>query len=67
MNAIEKLPAGWDESQIKAVLDHYENQTEEEQAEEIEDALEEDGMTLMSIPSSFVDEVRELLARKRIA
>ncbi len=58
-----KFPPGWDEDRIRQVLTYYEDQTEEEQAAEIEDALEEDGMTLMAVPTELVPEVRALIAR----
>lgn len=35
-----KFPPGWDESKVKGVLDHYENQTEEEAASEDEAVYE---------------------------
>jgi hypothetical protein len=62
-----KFPPGWDESRVRAVIDHYENQTEDEQADEIEEALEADGFTMMAVPSELVDEVRALIARRKTA
>jgi response regulator of citrate/malate metabolism len=65
MNEPQKLPKGWDQASIQAVLDHYENQTEDEQAEEIEAALKAQGTTMMSIPIELADEVRAFVARRQ--
>ena len=59
----QQLPAGWDEARIKDVLDHYEGQTEDEQADEIEAALDAQGITMMAVPIDLADEVRALIAR----
>ncbi|MBX9585613.1 MAG: hypothetical protein K2X87_35340 [Gemmataceae bacterium] len=57
-----KFPVGWDEARVRALIDHYDNQTEVEQAAEIETAYEAEGMTLMAIPAELVPEVNRLLA-----
>jgi hypothetical protein len=59
----QKFPAGWDETRIREVLAHYEDQTEDEQFAEIEAALESKDVTLMAVPSALVPEIRALLAR----
>ena len=61
------FPPGWDESRVREVLAHYEGQTEDEQAAEIEAALNADGITMMAVPSELADEVRALIASKRSA
>ena len=63
----QKLPPGWNEERVQEVLDHYENQTEDEECVEIEAALEAEDITMMAIPTDLVPEVRALLARKRSA
>jgi hypothetical protein len=57
-----KFPAGWDEARVRDLIDHYDNQTEDEQAAEIEAALAAEGMTMMAIPAALVPEVNRLLA-----
>jgi len=57
-------PAGWDESRVKRVLEHYECQSEEEAVAEDEAAYEDTNQTFMKIPNELVPEVRELLAKK---
>ena len=63
----QKLPPGWDQERISAVLQHYDAQDDEERAAEIEAAWEAEGMTLMSIPTELVPEIRAILARTQTA
>jgi hypothetical protein len=63
----EKLPKGWTEERIREVIDHYENQTEEEQYAEIEAALKAENITMMAVPTELVPKVRALIAKKRSA
>jgi hypothetical protein len=67
MSEKKPFPAGWDEQRVSDVLAHYEGQTEDEQAAEIDEALEADGVTMMAVPDELADEVRALIARKRSA
>ena len=63
----QQLPPGWDEDRIRALIDHYDAQDEDERAAEIEAAWEAEGMTLMSVPTALVPEIRAILARKQTA
>lgn len=58
-----KLPKGWDASRIKAVLSHYEGQSEEDAVSEDETVLNDQTQTLMEVPNDLVSVVRELIAR----
>jgi hypothetical protein len=58
----QKLPAGWDEARVKRVLEHYEQQSEEEAIAEDEDAYEDTTHTIMSIPVDLVPQVQALIA-----
>jgi hypothetical protein len=62
-----QLPCGWDEQRVKRVLEHYETQTEKEAVAEDEAALEVPGQTLMEVPNELVPQVRELIARHKVA
>jgi hypothetical protein len=55
------------EARVRELLAHYENQTEDEQFAEIEAAREAEGVTMMTVPTELVPEVRALLARKQSA
>jgi hypothetical protein len=67
MSSPQKLPAGWDEAQVRDLIAHYDGQTEDEQAAEIEAALSGDGVTMIAVPVELADEVRALIARRRSA
>jgi hypothetical protein len=57
-----EFPAGWDEDRVKRVLDHYENQTEDEAIAEDEAAYESTTHTAVSVPIELLPAVRDLLA-----
>lgn len=58
-----QFPPGWDESRVRRVLEHYENQSEEEAVAEDEAAFQASAGTLMAIPPPLVPEVRRLITR----
>jgi hypothetical protein len=59
-----RFPKGWDEERVKRVLDHYENQTEDEAVAEDEASWEDTSHTFIEVPNELVPAVRELLAKK---
>ena len=59
-----RYPKGWDEERVKRVLDHYEDQTEEEAVAEDEAAWEDLSQTFIKVPNEMIPAVRELLAKK---
>ncbi len=59
------FPAGWDESRIQQVLDHYEAQGDEEAVVEDEAAFESTTHTAIEVPVELVPEVRELMAKHK--
>ncbi len=58
------FPPGWDEKRVRAVLDHYEKQTEMEAVAEDEAAYEDSSYTIMEVPKELVPKVRDLIAKK---
>lgn len=60
-----KFPAGWDESRVRRVLKHYEQQTEEQAVAEDEAAFENAGQTVMEVPRKLVPTIRELIAKHK--
>ena len=56
------FPAGWDESRIQQVLDHYEARSDDEAVVEDEAAYESTTHTAVEVPIDLVPEVRELVA-----
>ena len=59
------FPEGWDEERVRRVLEHYENQSDEQAVAEDEAAYESTTHTAMEIPVDLVPQVRELLAKRR--
>lgn len=57
------FPPGWDEKRVGKVLNHYENQSEEEAMEEDEASFLNAEETIMEIPKKLLSEVRRLLAK----
>jgi hypothetical protein len=65
MSDQNKYPPGWDAARVKRVLEHYENQSDDEAVAEDEAAYEDSTHTTMEIPVDLVPAVRELLAKHR--
>ena len=63
MKRRNRFPPGWDEQRVRAVLEHYEAQTEEEAVAEDEAAYEDAAQTFMEVPKELVPKVRELIAK----
>ena len=59
-----RFPKGWDEERVRSVLDHYENQTEDEAVAEDEAAWEDRSQTFVEVPNELVPAIRELIAKK---
>ena len=58
-----KFPPGWDEERVRRVLQHYEEQTEEEAVAEDEAAFEDQTQTSIEVPNELVPAIRELIAK----
>ena len=56
------FPPGWDRARVMKVIEHYESQTDEEAAAEIE-SWGSAGVTTMDIPVELVPEVKALIAK----
>jgi hypothetical protein len=59
MKKTSEFPSGWDERRVREILDHYENQTDEEAAAEHEAALSSPEHTVTEVPAE-----QELVARQ---
>jgi hypothetical protein len=60
-----RFPAGWDEARVKAVLQHYEEQTEDEAVAEDEAAFRARGQTVMVVPQRLVPAITRLITREK--
>lgn len=54
-----QFPQGWDEKRVRQVIEHYENQSEDEAVEEDETVSSE--QTLMQVPTELVPTILELI------
>jgi hypothetical protein len=61
----QRLPKGWTEKRLRALAAHHDNQSEQEQADEIEAAIAAKGHTLIVVPTELVPKIQSLIARKR--
>ena len=61
MKQRNKFPRGWDEARVREVLDHYENQTEEEAVAEDEAAFRSRTQTVMVVPKKLVPAITKLI------
>lgn len=59
-----RYPKGWDARSIKALADHYDNQSDEDAAAEDEAAYRSTLVTMMAIPVELVPQVQKLLAKR---
>ncbi len=64
MTKRNRYPKGWDEARVKHILNHYENQDENEAIAEDEAAWEDESQTFVEVPKELVNQVRELILRK---
>jgi hypothetical protein len=58
-------PDGWDQARVRRVLEHYENQSDDEAVAEDEAAYEATTHTAMEVPVELVPAIRELIANRR--
>lgn len=63
MTAKNKFPAGWDEGRVRAVIDHYDNQTDDEAVAEDEVVFGSSASVFIAVPAELVQEVRDLIAK----
>lgn len=59
----QRLPAGWDEERVKRLIAQYEQMGDDELLAEDEASLEQEGQTLMIVPTDLVPSIREMIAR----
>jgi len=58
-----KFPQGWDEQRVRKVLEHYEEQTEDEAVAEDEAGYEDQTESTVQVPVELLPAVRELIAK----
>jgi site-specific recombinase XerC len=59
-----RYPKGLNRKKVQALIDYYENQTDDQAIAEAEAAYRRPNTTMMQIPNKLVPEVRKLLAKR---
>ena len=59
-----EFPPGWDAARVQRLIAHYDEMDDDALVAEDEAAQEEEGQTLMVVPTELVPAVRELIARE---
>lgn len=60
----QRLPRGWDEPRVRRVLEHYDNQSEDDAVAEDEAAFHAKGQTVMIVATELVPRIRQMIARR---
>jgi hypothetical protein len=56
-------PKGWNRKRVESIIDHYENQTDDEAIAEAEAAYKAVKTTMMQVPVELVPRFRRLIAK----
>jgi len=59
------FPNGWDEARVRRVLEHYEEQSEDEAIAEDEAAFEDPTQATIVVPKELVPEIDEIISRHK--
>ena len=59
-----RFPVGWNEARVRRVLEHYEQQTEDEAVAEDEAAFRLRDQTVMVVPRLLVPAITRLIERR---
>ena len=62
MKKQNRFPKGWNEARVRAVLEHYEGQTEDEAVAEDEAAFRSREQTVMVVPKKLVPAITKLIS-----
>ncbi len=57
-------PKGWNRKRVQALIDYYENQTDEEAVAEAETAYRAQDSAMIQVPLKLVTRVQKLLAKR---
>jgi hypothetical protein len=57
-------PEGWDRKRVQALIDHYENQSDDEAIAEAEGAYQDGAGAMIQVPLKLVPKVQKLLSKR---
>ncbi len=60
-----RFPDGWDKERVRRVLEHYEDQTEDEAVAEDEAGYQDRTHSIGEVPVELVSAIRELIAKHK--
>lgn len=60
--ALKQFPKGWNGKKVRAVIEHYDRQSEEQEAAEDDAAFGDPDQTMVLVPRSPLPKVNELLS-----
>jgi len=58
-------PKGWNRSRVERIIAHYDNQTEDESAAEIDSAPIVESTVWVEVPADLLPRVKKLIAGRR--
>jgi hypothetical protein len=64
MKRRSRFPKGWNEARVRAVLEHYESQTEDEAVAEDEAAFRRRDQAVVVVPKELVPRITKLITRE---
>ena len=59
-----RYPKGLDRKRVQSIIDHYENQTDDQAIAEAEAHYRKAKTTLIEVPNDLVPQVRKLISRR---
>jgi len=59
-----RYPKGLNREKVQAIIEHYENQTEDQAVEEDEAAFNDRAITMMAVPIALVPKVQKLISKR---
>jgi len=59
-----RCPKGWNRKRVQALVDHYENQSDDDAIAEAEAAYKNGATAMIQVPIELVPRVQRLLARR---
>ena len=60
-----RFPDGWGEERVRRVIEHYEQQSEDEAVAEDESAYEDRQQSFVEVPVELVPAVRQMIAKHK--
>jgi hypothetical protein len=63
----QRFPPGWDAERVKRLVDHYDNISEDDLADEDEAAQTDSDQVIIAVPHELLPAIRQLLATHKTA